>query len=39
MAQWTRELIDTETDKRYLRRSAAGQFKESDDVGWLSADT
>ena len=28
-----RELIDTGTDKRYVRRSAKGQFKESDDVG------
>jgi hypothetical protein len=28
-----RELIDTGTDKRYVRRSARGQFKESDDVG------
>ena len=27
-----RELIDTGTDKRYVRRSAKGQFKESDDV-------
>ena len=34
-----RELIDTGTDKRYVRRSASGQFKESDDVGRsLSAD-
>jgi hypothetical protein len=34
-----RELIDTGTDKRYVRRSAGGQFKESDDVGRsLSAD-
>jgi hypothetical protein len=34
-----RELIDTGTDKRYVRRNAAGQFKESDDVGRsLSAD-
>jgi hypothetical protein len=29
----TRELIDTSTDKRYVRRSKGGQFKESDDVG------
>lgn len=29
----TRELIDTGSDKRYVRRSAAGRFKESDDVG------
>lgn len=28
-----RELIDTGTDKRYVRRDAAGRFKESDDVG------
>jgi hypothetical protein len=28
-----RELINTGTDKRYVRRGAAGQFKESDDVG------
>jgi hypothetical protein len=28
-----RELIDTGTDKRYVRRDDAGQFKESDDVG------
>jgi hypothetical protein len=28
-----RELIATGTDKRYVRRNAAGQFKESDDVG------
>ena len=28
-----RELIDTGTDKRYVRRNGAGQFKESDDVG------
>jgi hypothetical protein len=28
-----RELIDTGTDKRYVRRSPAGTFKESDDVG------
>jgi hypothetical protein len=28
-----RELINTGTDKRYVRRSAKGQFKESDDVG------
>lgn len=34
-----RELIDTGTDKRYVRRGAKGRFKESDDVGrWLSAD-
>ena len=28
-----RELIDTRTDKRYVRRNPKGQFKESDDVG------
>jgi hypothetical protein len=28
-----RELIDTGKDKRYVRRDAKGQFKESDDVG------
>ena len=28
-----RELIDTGTDKRYVRRDAEGQFKESDDQG------
>jgi hypothetical protein len=28
-----RELIDTGRDKRYVRRDAEGQFKESDDVG------
>jgi hypothetical protein len=28
-----RELIDTDTDKRYVRRDEKGQFKESDDVG------
>ncbi len=28
-----RELIDTGTDKRYLRRDQQGRFKESDDVG------
>ena len=27
-----RELIDTGTDKRYVRRDKKGQFKESDDV-------
>ena len=29
----TRELIDTGTDKRYVRRDEQGQFDESDDVG------
>ena len=28
-----RELIDTGTDKRYVRRDAKGQFNEVDDVG------
>lgn len=28
-----RELIDTGTDKRYVRRDEQGQFHESDDVG------
>ncbi len=28
-----RELIDTGSDKRYVRRNAGGQFKESDDQG------
>ena len=28
-----RELIDTGTDKRFVRRNGQGQFKESDDVG------
>jgi len=28
-----RELIDTGTDKRYVRRDAQGRFKESDDQG------
>ncbi len=26
-------MIDTGTDKRYVRRDEKGQFKESDDVG------
>jgi len=34
-----RELVNTGTDKRYVRRRADGTFKESDDVGRsLSAD-
>ena len=34
-----REVIDVATDKRFVRRGAAGKFKESDDVGKsLSAD-
>ena len=28
-----RELIDTGTDKRFVRRGPGGKFKESDDVG------
>jgi hypothetical protein len=28
-----RELIDTGTDKRYMRRNDDGTFKQSDDVG------
>ena len=28
-----RELVDTGTDKRYVRRDSEGKFKESDDVG------
>ena len=32
-----RELIKTGTDKRYVRRGAKGQFKESDDVGRSTA--
>lgn len=28
-----RELIDTGTDKRYVRRDSNGRFKESEDVG------
>lgn len=28
-----RELIDTGTDKRYVRRDTHGRFKESDDQG------
>jgi hypothetical protein len=28
-----REKIDTGTDKRFVRRTGTGQFKESDDVG------
>ncbi len=27
-----RELVDTGTDKRYVRRDEEGQFEESDDV-------
>ena len=32
-----RELIDTGTDKRYVRRDADGRFKESVDVGRSAA--
>jgi len=28
-----RELINTGTDKRYVRRDRSGKFKESDDMG------
>ena len=28
-----RELVDTGSDKRFVRRDTSGQFKESDDVG------
>jgi hypothetical protein len=33
MATGKRELIDTGTDKRYVRRDDEGKFKESDDQG------
>ena len=32
-AEKKRELIDTGTDKRYVRRDDQGRFEESDDVG------
>ena len=32
-----RELIDTGTDKRYVRRDKEGRFSESDDVGRSAA--
>ena len=32
-----RELIDTQKDKRYVRRDEQGQFEESDDVGRSTA--
>ena len=32
-----RQQIDTGSDKRYVRRGAAGKFKESDDVGKSAA--
>jgi hypothetical protein len=31
-----RTLINTGTDKRYVRRGSGGRFKESDDVGRAS---
>ena len=31
--QGKRELIDTGTDKRYVRRDEGGRFEESDDLG------
>ena len=34
-----RELIDTGTDKRYVRRDENGQFKESDDATGTSRTT
>ncbi len=33
MAKGKRELIDTGSDKRYVKRNDDGTFKESDDVG------
>ncbi len=33
MAASKRELIDTGSDKRYVRRDSQGRFKESEDVG------
>ena len=32
-----RELIDTGTDKRYIRRDEQGRFSESDDLGRSAA--
>jgi hypothetical protein len=32
-----RELLDTGSDKRYVRRGARGEFSESDDVGRSTA--
>ena len=32
-----RELINTGSDKRYVRRGKAGRFSESDDVGRASS--
>ncbi|CAN5680264.1 hypothetical protein BH20ACI3_BH20ACI3_11070 [soil metagenome] len=40
MAKGKREVIDTGSDKRYVKRNADGTFKESDDVGRsLTADS
>jgi hypothetical protein len=33
MRRGKRELIDTGTDRRFVRRDAQGRFKESDDTG------
>ncbi len=33
MPEKKRELIDTGTDKRFVRRDDTGKFKDSDDVG------
>jgi hypothetical protein len=33
MKSGKRELIDTGSDKRFVRRDAQGRFKESDDTG------
>ena len=33
----TRELINTGSDKRYVRRDSRGRFSESDDVGRSTA--
>ena len=32
-----RDLVDTGRDKRYVKRTASGRFRESDDVGKSSA--
>ena len=37
MAGGKRELIDTGTDKRYVRRDEQGRFDEVEDVGRASA--
>ncbi|MBA3514001.1 MAG: hypothetical protein H0T77_06475 [Pyrinomonadaceae bacterium] len=40
MAKGKREVIDTGSDKRYVKRNDDGTFKESDDVGRsLTADS